>query len=298
MPKKLKIKVLSVGGRGANILERMKFLDKKGIERLAIGVNSKVFDRLSAKKKIVLKKDESKVDVQDAVEQSIEAKRVEIEKALKNTDTLFIIGNLANETSHLQVAMIAEIAKQNDTLTFFVGSTPFPFEGKAKIDLTRLNKEYIGDYVDAVLMLESEKVMSGDISAMEAITKVDTHLADMITSIVDLVAKFGVINVDFADLKSTIESAGEIFFNSVLGSKDEIDSMVNDLFEKNELDTQKKKLYRILYVIYAGKDVLMEEIGHIGQKLQGHFDSQARVIFGVVNEEKMKNKFKIVLMGV
>ncbi|HBV57788.1 MAG TPA: hypothetical protein DEB73_00755 [Candidatus Magasanikbacteria bacterium] len=296
----LNIKILSVGGRGANILDRLNSFDDIGIDRIAVALNSKVFSRIRVKQRIELTKEYNldKVEnIETVVKQSIEEKRGEIEKSIRGANALFLIGNLANDTTHYQVAQIAKIAKENDILTFFVGSTPFPFEGKNKIDLANKNKEFLENYVDAVLVLESAKIMMNKISANEALTRVDKLLGEMISSLVDLVMKFGVVNVDFADLKSTIQNAGEIFFNSIDGTKSDVGGLVNDLFVKNQFANKNNKLKKVLYVIYAGKDVLMEEIGVIGEKLKENLDSNARVIFGVINEEKMGDRLKIVLVG-
>lgn len=302
MPKNstLNIKVMSVGGRGANILERLSFLDNDGIDRIAIGVNSKIFSKLQVKQKIELSRENGldKIgDVESVVKHMIEEKRSEIEKGISGANILFLIGNLANNATHHLIAQITKIAKENNILTFFVGSTPFPFEGKNKIDLAINNKKFLEEHVDAVLVLESAKIMTDKISISEALTKVDKLLGEMISSIVDLVLKFGVINVDFADLKSTIQNAGEVYFNSIGGTKNEVDALVDGLFAKNQFVIKDSKLKKVLYVIYAGKDILMEEISSIGEKLRENFDGNARVIFGVVNEEKMNDKLKIVLVG-
>jgi cell division protein FtsZ len=297
---KLSIKILSVGGRGANILERLDSFDKQDVSRIAVGINGKVFSRIKVKDKIELRKNENistTNDNKNLFESIINEKQPEIEKSLKDADILFILGNLANDTSHYQIARISQIAKEKGILTFFLGSTPFPFEGDNKIKLSNENKVYLEEHVDAILMLESERIMTEKISAMEAMTKVDNTLGEIISSIIDLVNKFGVVNVDFADLKTTIQNAGEIFFNSVNGDKVEIDNLITNLFERNDLQNQNRDLDKILYVIYAGKDILMDEIDSIGRKLQEKFNREARIIFGVVNEEKMKNKLKIVMIG-
>jgi len=302
MPKKsaLNIKIMSVGGRGANILKRLDSFDSRGVDRIAVGVNNDFFANIQIKNKIELVKANvlgTVSDVKSVVENSVEEKRKEIEKSLRGTNILFLIGNLAGETAHYQIAQIAKMAKENDILTFFVGSTPFPFEGKNKIELAERNKKYLEKYVDAVLVLESAKIMVKGLPVAKALTKVDDLLNEVITSVVDLVMKFGVVNVDFADLRSTIQNAGEAFFNSIHGTKNDIETLVKDLFAQNEFTIKNGKLNKALYVIYAGKNVLMEEIGCIGEKIKENFDNNARVIFGVVNEEKMGNKLKIVLVG-
>lgn len=297
----LNIKVISIGGRGANILERLSAFDKIGIDRIALGVSGKVFSSIQVKRKIELRTENGlhgTDDMESIIENSINEKRVEIEESIKGANALFMVGNLANNVSAYQIAQVAKIAKENDILTFFVGSTPFAFEGKNKMDSANKNKAFLEDQVDALLILESEKVMAEKIAVTEALTKVDKVLGEIITSVIDLVVKFGMINVDFADLKSTIQNAGEIFFNSVEGTKKEMAALIKDLFDKHDLANKQRTLNKILYVIYAGSDLLMEDVSFIGDKLRENFNEQARIIFGVVNEEKMINKLKIVLLGV
>ncbi|MFH0857341.1 MAG: hypothetical protein V1848_01175 [Candidatus Magasanikbacteria bacterium] len=296
----IRIKVLSVGGRGANILERLGFLEKKGVDRVGVGIESKVFNRLDIKKKIVLRKEEgleSSGNKEMRLGDILEEKKQDIIATLRDTDALFLIGNLANTTTHLQVAMIAQIAKELGILTFFVGATPFLFEGKKKILHAKENAEYLEKYVDAVLLLDSDKVNIQNILAFEAMTKIDTLVGNIISAVVELVQKFGIVNVDFADLKTTIQDAGEVFFNEVTLSKENLDTLNTELFEKNTLFQKKKKLQKILYVIYGGTDLLMEEVQMIGEKLQEQFDKQSRIIFGVVNDEKMKNDLRVVMIG-
>lgn len=293
------IKVISIGGWGANILGRLSSFDKMGIDRIAIGSASKAFSSLLVKHKIELRNDSSGTGgIKASIENSTNEKRSEIEKSLKEAHSLFIIGDLANEYSVYQIAQVAKIAKEKDVLTFFVGSTPLAFEGRDKIDRANKNKLFLEDEVDGLLILESEKIMAKGIKVKDALTMVDKVLEGVITSIIELIVKFGMINVDFADLKSTVQNAGEIFFNSVEGNKNEVSALIQDLFHKHNLANKQRTLNKILYVIYAGSDLLMEDVSFIGNKLQENFDNQARIIFGVVNEEKMVNKLKIVLLGV
>ena len=117
------IKVISIGGRGANILGRLNAFDKMGIDRIALGISGKTFSSIQVKHKIELHTENGlhgTDDIQSITENSINKKRVEIAESIKGANALFIVGNLANDTSCHQIAQVAKIAKENDILTFLL----------------------------------------------------------------------------------------------------------------------------------------------------------------------------------
>ena len=189
------------------------------------------------------------------------------------------------------------MSKQKGILTVFVGASPFFFEGKVASDQAEQNKAYLQDEIDSVLVLDSDKTIEKGVPVTEGFTKIDKMICEVILSIIDLINKCGVINVDFADLRSTIENGGELFFNSISGTKEDLPTLVNKLFINTQLKSTKTDFSRSLYVIYSNKKLLMQEVGVIGKKIQQHLTNKARIIFGVVSDNKIKQNLKIVLLA-
>ncbi len=282
----LNINVMAVGNRGCNVLERLTHISKQNIKRSAVAIPGQVFNRLKIKNKIALE-NQSLLSVKDKITEQIE-----------NNDVIFLLTNLANPAVCEHTKEIARLAKEKDVLVFLVVSTPFSFEGNKKIEVAGKMKAMLENEVDVLLVVDNEKILKQDITAKEAFTQVDKVTADMIIAITDLVIKYGIVNVDFADLKTTLKNAGEVFFNDISIDKNDVDNLVEQLFRENNLNSVPDSLDKVLYVIYAGKNVLMEEINIIGNKIQERLSDSARVIFGVVNDEKFKDKFKITMIGV
>ena len=121
----INIKVISIGNRGCNVLERLDKLTEKGVELGAVSVAGKVFNRLGIENKIELPYDfnlEQNKNIREAVKQVINKKRKEIAKLVDKTDIVFLVGNLANKVSTIQTKEIARLFKKEGALVFFVGS--------------------------------------------------------------------------------------------------------------------------------------------------------------------------------
>jgi cell division protein FtsZ len=296
----LNIKIIAVGNRGCNVLERLSDLKNQGINLTAISFAGKVFNRLKLKDKIELKyhSDLYKgLKLENSAHEIILEVENSISKQINNTDAVFLLGNLANKTVCYQAREVAKLAKKNNTLVFFVSSTPFLFEGAPRQETANEMRKVLESEVDALLIVDNEKIVSQNITALEALTQVDKVVADLINTIIDLVTKYGIVNVDFADLKTTIQDAGEVYFNHIYTDKNDLEKLAEELFSKTNLVTTSDNLNKVLYVIYAGKDILMEEVNALGNKIRERLSDSARIIFGVVGDDEMKGKMKVVVIG-
>jgi len=276
----LNISLVSMGGRGANILTRLQPLEASGIKRIAIGTADALVYAQDIAKKIELP-----IDPQD------------VREALQGSEIVLLLGNVSNEQNVNQTAKIAKIARENGALVLYVSATPFEFEGSVKLYATEQGKEILKDQVDGFLVVDSNKVLAQGGVAKEALTQVDMVISNMVNMITELVLKFGTINVDFADLKTTIQNSGGLLFNSIQGNPDNIEHIVNNIFSQSFLDTNVQNIKKALYVIYAGPQLLIEEVQAVGEKIKARLDDQARIIFGVVEDKKMRDDLKIVFIG-
>ncbi len=298
----INIKIVSIGNRGCNILERLDDLIKNSVELCAISVAGKVFNRLKVKNKIELSHNanlKQNKNIRETVKQIIKEKQKEIIKLTDKTDAVFLVSNLANKISAIQTKEIARLFKKEGTLVFFVGSTAFNFEGEEKQKTVKEMKAVLKKEVDALLIIDNEKIAKQKISAIDAFTQIDKIVADIIVSVLDIVNKCGVINIDFADLKTIIKNSGEAFFNNSIGLKKDTTVIIDNLFNQTNLIRKPDYLKKVLYVIYAGKDLLMDEVKQIGEKIHKKLnkDKKEKIIFGIVNDDKMKGKLRIVMIG-
>ncbi|MCK4744943.1 hypothetical protein KAS41_02690 [Candidatus Parcubacteria bacterium] len=284
----INIKIVSIGNRGCNILERLSDLAKNSVELCPISVAGKVFNRLNIKNKIELLYNDNlkqNKNIRGTVKQIIGEKQKEIMKLADKTDAVFLVSNLSNKISAIQTKEIARLFKKEGSLVFFVGSTAFDFEGEEKQKTAEEMTAVLKKEVDALLIVDNEKIAKQEIKAIDAFTQIDKIVADIIVSVLDIVAKCGVINIDFADLKAIVKNSGE-----ALGLKKDTTTIIDNLFNQTNLIKKPDYLKKVLYVIYSGKNLLMDEVKQIGEKIHKKLNDEGKIIFGIVNDDKMKDE--------
>lgn len=288
--------LLSVGGRGCTILDRLSNLESLGVVRAAIGIPGKAFNNLKIENKIPLPVGDHIGD-EMAMRTLVTSKRDEISELLGKSKITFLIGNVSEPTNCFHVAEVATIARECGNLVIFVGSMPFSFEGAPALAAAEKNRKYLGEYADGIIAIDSNKLLTENISASEATRRIDNTISLLINSIIDIVATYGYINVDYADLKSTIEGAGEIYFNSSVSTRGNTDSLADSLFSGSSLNHRVDSMNRLLYVIYAKPGLLIQEIRSICEAIAERSSANARIIFGITYEETMNDSVRVVLIG-
>ncbi|MBP9690832.1 hypothetical protein KBD81_02000 [Candidatus Woesebacteria bacterium] len=295
-----RITIMSIGGRGATILDRLYAISSPQIQLVAVGMARSLEYATKIDTKIELPESggiQSGVDIPRHARESVEVCEAEIRAAVAGSDMVFLVGNIATESNVYQVAAAAQIIRSMNVLTCFVGATAFPFQGIEAERQVMIGERLVGEAVDGFLLVDSGKVlMMGN--ATEGLLQVNRVIEQMITMIIDIVHTHGLINIDFADVKSVIQSAGPLFFQSVEESENEIQEIKDGLFMHPSLNVPAiSQMKRVVYVLYAGSEVLMETVHEIASHIASQVHESAQILFGCVVDEQMKGKVKVVLIG-
>lgn len=299
-----KIKIIAIGGKACNIIRRLNVSLKgnKNVECVAIARPGKIFNQVGVAQKIELRT-EKDLDVLDEevqekiVSSNIDEKKDEITKALSGADILFILGNLSSSINTLQTEKILSLVKNKDIPTIFFGSTPFVFEGERLAAVAAEARAHMTQVVDATLVIDNNKLLAQNIAASEALSQVDTIIENSVVALIDIVANFGVINVDFNDFKTTIAKAGEAFFNTAMGSEETLPELCNNLFTNTYLDTKFDGMKKVIYVIKSGADLSLDSVEKIGEAICERAGQDSRIIFGVATDAGMKGAVRVTLIG-
>ncbi len=301
---KPKIKIVAIGGKASNILRRLNvsLKDNSNVECVAIAKAGKIFNQVGVAQKIELRteKDLSELDERSQEKIShniIDEKKDEITKALAGADILFVLGNLSNSMNTTQTEQIMRLWSSMDVPTIFFGSTPFSFEGERQAQVASESRKRMTQLVDATIVIDNNKLLTQSLNASEALSMVDTLIENYVTALIDIVDNFGVINVDFNDFKTTIANAGEAFFNTAIGSEEDIPQLLADLFGHNYLDTGFDGMKKIIYVVKAGSELSTDTVEKIGQAIYEKAGKDARIIFGIANDSSMSGKIQVTLIG-
>lgn len=301
---KPKVKIVAVGGKACNILQRLQtsLKDNPNVACIAIAKAGKIFNQINATQKIELRTEKNIEELDEKSQEKIihniiDEKQNEIAGALADSDILFVLGNLSNQMNVIQMEKIISFVNKNKVPTIFFGSHPFSFEGEAKSALSVQGCKKISNIVDSTIIVDNNKLLVKGFNAQEALTTVDNLIAKYVAALIGIVDDFGVINVDFNDFKTTISNAGEAFFNDVTGSEADVPQLLTNLFTQNYLTAKFDGMKKIVYVIKAGSDLAMDTVKKIGQAIQEKASENSRIIFGIANDPQMKEKIQITLMA-
>ena len=298
MKSPIKIKIVGVGGSGGNAVLRMRKSGIQGIELIAI--NTDYND---------LKK--SKADVQikigDGISQGMgtgmrpkiaqeatEKSREEIKESLKGADLIFITGGLGGGTGSGASPIVANISKSLGALTIAIVTLPFSFEGRRRMKIARDSEKILKKEVDALITISNDKLMKvldPKTSVRDAFWACDNILREAVNSISSLILSSGVVNIDFADVKSILKDSGTALFGigEAQGkerAKRAIETAINSPFMDYEVQGAKGILFNV-----SGEDVTLTEVEKIGKMISKRVDPRAKIIFGVAQNKKIKKGF-------
>ncbi len=306
MKKPIKIKVIGIGGSGGNAILRMNDFDlSDDVELIAINTDYKDLKKSKADVQIKIENKTSQglgtgMNPKIARE-AAEANKEEIKKQLEGADLALIAGGLGGGTCSGASPVVAEIAKEVGILTVAIVTLPFSFEGKKRMKIAKESKKLLEKEVDALITIKNDKLMEiFDLktSVEEAFWACDDILRKAVSSISSLVLSSGIVDVDFADVKSILKNSGTAFFGIGFGkgknrSKKALEEAIKSPFLDSSIEGAKGVLFNV-----SGEEISLTEVEEIGKMISKKIDSKAKVIFGVAQDKKVKKgQIKIALVA-
>lgn len=290
-----KIKVIGVGGAGSNAVSRMKKVKIRGVE--LISVNTDVQD---------LRKADSDVKIQIGIQttlglgsgmdpeigrKSAEEQREDIKAALNGAELVFITCGLGGGTGTGAGPVIAGEAKNLGALTIGVVTKPFAFEGIYRRKVADAVEKLFKEKVDTLIVIENDKLLDNldkKASVSSAFWFSDDVLRQAVQGITDLISLPGLINVDFASVKTIMKNSG----TAILGigrakGEKRAETAVKEALNSPLLNVSPKGARGVLFNV-SGADVSLVEIEEIGKLISQETNPRAKVIFGAVQSEKLK----------
>lgn len=292
-----RIKVIGVGGSGTNAINHMISSKVGGVEFIAINTDTQDLHHSSADKKIHIGKNLTKglgsgmnPEIGRA---SAEETKAEIQEVLKGADMVFIAAGMGGGTGTGASPVIARVAKEAGILTIGVVTKPFNFEGEQRRSIAEKGIEELEKEVDALITIPNDRLLAvaGDsMSFKDAFAISDDILKEAVEGISELITTPGIINIDYADIKTTLLEAGSAFMGIGKASgdgraKDAAIMAINSPLLDIEIGGAKG----VLFAISGSDDLTMNEVNEIASIITESIDSHARVIFGTIRDNKLKN---------
>ena len=291
-----RIRVVGVGGSGNNAVNHMAKSKVHGVDFISINTDAQDLHNSKAKKKIHIGKNLTRGlgtgMNPDLGKRAAEETKEEIHEALKGSDMVFVTGGMGGGTGTGATPVVAQIAKESGALTIGVVTRPFSFEGMQRAKLAEQGINALKKEVDAIIEIPNDKLLSlvtKEMTVQNAFAICDDILKEAVVGISELITTPGIINVDFADIKAVMESAGSALMG--IGSaagEGRAAKAAQEAINSPLLDIKIDGATGVLFAISGGEDLGMLEIQEAASVITKSVDPNARIIFGTIQDDKLK----------
>ncbi len=300
-----KVLVVGVGGSGGSAVSRMIESGLKGVEFISVNTDAQALHHNPAKAKVHIGKNTTR-GLGAGMDPSVGAKAAEesqeeLKDMVSGADMVFVTCGLGGGTGSGAGPMIARTAKEAGALTVAVVTKPFEFEGQQRKDIAESALGDMADSVDTIITIPNERllqIIDKKTSLLDAFNTVDDVLNQGVQGISDLITVPGLINVDFADVKSVMEEAGSALMGigrssgenrAVEAAKSAIDSPLL------EMDIEGAK--GILFTITGGSSLGMHEVNEAARVITESADPGAKIIFGAIIDEDLGDEIQVTVVA-
>ncbi|MFA9398074.1 MAG: cell division protein FtsZ [Clostridiaceae bacterium] len=299
------IKVIGCGGGGNNAVNRMIMEGLKNVEFIAINTDKQALLMSHASQKIQigdkLTKGLGAGANPEIGQKAAEESKEEIEQALKGADMVFITAGMGGGTGTGAAPVVAEIAKAMGILTVGVVTKPFPFEGRKRMMQAEMGIKNLKERVDTLVTIPNERLLTmvdKKTSLMDSFKLADDILRQGVQGISDLITIPGLVNLDFADVKTIMLDEGIAHMGIGCASGDDrAQKAAQQAISSPLLETSIVGAKGVLLNVTGGKDLGLIEINDAAEIIQQAADPDANIIFGAVIDDSLKEELKITVIA-
>jgi cell division protein FtsZ len=302
-----KIKVLGVGGGGTNAVNRMIEAGVSGVDFIAVNADAQVLGISAAERKLQIGENITKGlgagGDPEIGRTSAEESRQEIKASLEGADMVFITAGLGGGTGTGAAPVIAEISKELGALTVAFVTKPFSFEGTRRSQIAQEGVTVLRATVDAVITVPNDRLMpvleNRNATLVEAFRAADDILRQGVQGISDIIVVPGMINVDFADVKTVMQDAGTALMGIGTSSGDKRALEAAERATTSALlETSIEGATGVLMNITGGPDLTLAEVYEAAEAITKYADPHsANIIFGTVIDPQREGEMKVTLLA-
>lgn len=291
-----RIKVIGVGGSGKNALNHMVSNKVKAVEFICMNTDTQDLHHSLAEKKIHIGKNLTKglgAGMNPEIgKKAAEETKSEIQDVIKGSDMVFITCGMGGGTGTGAAPIVARAAKEQGILTVAVVTKPFFFEGNQRMKIAEKGIEELAKEVDAIIIIPNDKLLQlsdKNTNFKDAFATCDDVLRQAVEGISDLITTPGIINVDFADIRAVMADAGSALMGigSASGEK-RAEKAALQAINSPLLEVSINGAKGVLFAISGGDDITIHEIQEAAKIITESIDKDAKVIFGTINDTKLK----------
>ncbi len=299
------IKVVGIGGGGVNAINRMIEFGLKGVEFVAINTDAQQLLMSDADVKLDIGRELTKglgAGANPEVgRQAAQDHAEEIEEVLRGADMVFVTCGEGGGTGTGGAPVVANIARNLGALTIGVVTKPFNFEGKRRSQQAEQGVQSLRDEVDTLIVIPNDRLLAlsdRNISVVDAFRQADTVLLQGVGGITDLITTPGLINLDFADVKSVMKDAGSALMGiGAARGEDRALSAASQAISSPLLEASIDGARGVLITIAGGTDLGLFEINDAARLVQSSAHPEANIMFGTVIDDTLGDEVKITVIA-
>lgn len=299
------IKVIGVGGGGGNAVEHMVASQVEGVEFICANTDLQALTKMRARTHLQLGQGVTRglgaganpeVGRQAAVED-----RDRIRDALTGADMVFITAGMGGGTGTGGAPVVAEVAKEMGILTVGVVTKPFLFEGKRRMDVADAGIENLSQYVDSLITIPNHRLQAvlGKVSMIEAFRAANNVLKNAVQGIADMILQPGVINVDFADVRTVMSEQGLAMMGTGSGKGDDRARLATEMAIHSPLldDIRLEGARGVLVSIAANEDLGLDEFSTVGEIVHQFASPEATVVIGTILDPDLGDELRVTVVA-
>ena len=300
------IKVVGIGGGGGNAVEHMVQQNIEGVDFICANTDAQAMKNSSAKTLLQLGGNITKglgaganpeVGRQAAIED-----RERIQEVLTGADMVFITAGMGGGTGTGGAPIVAQVAREMGILTVAVVTKPFPFEGKKRMDVAMNGTDELKGFVDSLITIPNEKLLSvlgKNISLLDAFKAANDVLLGAVQGIAELITRPGLINVDFADVRTVMSEMGMAMMGTGRASGENRAREAAEAAIASPLleDVNLSGARGILVNVTAGLDMSIGEFEEVGNTIKEFASENATVVVGTVIDPDMTGELRVTLVA-
>jgi len=301
-----RIKVMGVGGGGNNAVNSMVSGGQiKGVDFISVNTDAQALLGSQASSKIQIGEAVTRGlgagGNPDIGRESAEESREQIKEQLADADMVFVTAGMGGGTGSGGAPVIAEIAKELGALTVAVVTKPFRFEGTRRMVVAEEAIDRLREKVDTLIVIPNQRLLESvdkKMTLIEAFKVADSILEQGVAGIADLITTPGLINVDFADVKTIMQDAGSALMGIGTGvGESRAATAARTAVSSALLEVSIEGAKGVLFNIVGGPDLSMSEVDIAAKTISEHVDADANIIFGTTIDEHMVDQIKIIVIA-
>jgi len=300
------IKVIGIGGGGGNAVDHMISASLDGVEFIAANTDAQALHRCGVSKVMQLGEGLTRglgAGANPEVgRQAASEDRDKIAAALDGTDMVFLTAGMGGGTGTGAAPVIAQLAREKGILTVAVVTRPFGFEGKKRINAADQGIKELGELVDSLIVIPNERimeVMGGNVTLLEAFGKANEVLFNAVQGISELITRPGLINVDFADVRTVMAEMGMAMMGSATATGPDRamqaarGAVSSPLLEEVDIHGAKG----LLVNVSAGPDMQLDEFAQVGEIVNEYASEDGTVVIGTVLDPEMEDELRVTMVA-